>query len=385
MQVTDFNQDMRNHLVSLGGQGWAFVPPPLPPDWRPGPATLMRLSEADQAVGRLAGSGQTMANPHLLIRPFARKEAVLSSKIEGTRSEYEDAVLFELEPSKSQAPDANEVQNYIDAMSHGLARLGELPLTRRLFCEIHEKLLASGRGQHRSPGHFRRNQVWIGAEGLGIESARFVPPPVPEMKRAFDRLERFLNEPPQLPLLIRLALVHYQIEAIHPFEDGNGRIGRLLITLMLCKEGVLPLPLLYLSAYFEKHRQEYYDLLLAVSREEAWDRWVAFFLDGVVTQANDGIQRSIKLGELRDSYHRKLHGTRSTSLLLRLVDRLFERPATSAPVAAGFLEVTHTSSMKYLRQLEALGIVVEVTGAPRDKVFVAREIIRTTTAPLDTL
>lgn len=385
MQHSDFTELAAKNTVSLGSQGVAFVPPPLPPDWQPGPEILLLLSQADQAVGRLAGSGQTMANPHLLIRPYARREAVLSSRIEGTRSEYEDAVLYEVEPSRSQAPDADEVKNYIDALAYGLSRVTDLPLSRRLFCEMHERLLASGRGQNRSPGALRRNQVWIGAEGMPIDGARYVPPPVPQMKRCFDQLEKYLNQPPRLPALIRLALVHYQIEAIHPFEDGNGRIGRLLIVLMLCKEGILPQPLLYLSAYFEKNRQTYYDLLLAVSTRNAWNEWVSFFLTGVITQANDGIERATKLATLRDQYHAALHGVRSSSLLLQLVDKLFEQPATTAPIASAFLGVTHTSAMKYLRILEAHGIATEVTGSPRDKMFVAKDIIRTTNASLETL
>ncbi len=385
MQLSDFSKLASKNAVSLGSQGYAFVPPALPPDWQPGPEILLLLSQADQAVGRLAGSGQTMANPHLLIRPYARREAVLSSRIEGTRSEYEDAVLFEVEPSQTKAPDAHEVQNYIDALEYGLSRVHDLPLSRRLLCEMHQRLLASGRGQNRSPGQFRRNQVWIGAEGMAINAARYVPPPVPQMNRCFDQLEHYLNAPPRLPMLIRLALVHYQIEAIHPFEDGNGRIGRLLIVLMLCKEGVLPLPLLYLSAYFEQNRQAYYDLLLAVSTRNAWDEWVSYFLTGVISQANDGIQRASKLATLRDQYHATLHGVRSSSLLLRLVDKLFEQPATTAPIAAAFLGVTHTSAMKYLRVLENHGIAVEITGNPRDKMFVAKDIIRTTNAPLESL
>lgn len=385
MQLSDFTELASKNAVSLGSQSVAFVPPALPPDWLPGPEILLLLSQADQAVGRLAGSGQTMANPHLLIRPYARREAVLSSRIEGTQSEYEDAVLFEVEPSQSKAPDANEVKNYIDALEYGLSRVNDLPLSRRLFCEMHERLLASGRGQNRSPGQFRRNQVWIGAEGMAIDAARYVPPPIPQMKRCFDQLEKYLNDKPRLPTLIRLALVHYQIEAIHPFEDGNGRIGRLLIVLMLCKDGILPLPLLYLSAYFEKNRQTYYDLLLAVSTRNAWDEWVSFFLTGVITQANDGIQRATKLATLRDQYHATLHGVRSSSLLLQLVDRLFEQPAITAPIASDFLSVSHTSAMKYLRILESHGIAVEVTGNTRDKMFVAREIIRTTNAPIESL
>jgi len=240
MQISDFTDVTKENAVSLGAEGWAFVPPPLPPAWVPDADMLLLLSDAAIAVGRLAGLGQVIPNPNLLIRPYARREAVLSSKIEGTRSEYEDAVLFEVDSAEAKSGDADEVNNYIKAMDHGLARLNDLPLSRRLICEIHTQLLASGRGQYRAPGQFRKNQVWIGPEGMGIQNATYIPPPVPEMEQAFAELETFLNQPATLPVLVRLAIVHYQIEAIHPFEDGNGRIGRLLIILMLCKESVLP-------------------------------------------------------------------------------------------------------------------------------------------------
>lgn len=384
MQISDFNGLNKNNLVPIGAQGVAFVPPGLPPASLT-VDDLVLLSQADQGIGRLSGLGQTLPNPHLLIRPYARREAVLSSKIEGTQSDYEDAVLFELEPSKSKAPDADEIRNYIAAMDHGIERLKELPLCRRLICEAHEKLLASGRGQNRSPGRFRQNQVWIGSEGMPIEDARYVPPPTPQMEHAFDQLELFLNNPPPLPLLVRMAMVHYQIEAIHPFEDGNGRIGRMLIVLMLCAEGVLPQPLLYLSAYFEKYRQEYYDRLLRVSTHGDWSGWIAFFLKGIISQSADAIERSSQLTKLREKYHMDLHGIRASSLLLQLTDRLFEQPATMGTLVKDYLGVTHTTAMTYLRTLVERGVVVEVTGGERDKIFVAKEIIRITNAPLETI
>ncbi|MEM1353372.1 MAG: Fic family protein [Planctomycetota bacterium] len=361
------------------------MPPPLPPGWEPDRETTLLLSQADMAVGRLSGLGQVIPNPHLLIRPYARREAVLSSKIEGTRSEYEDAVLFEIDPDGSKTGDADEVDNYIKAMDHGLACLDRLPLSGRLIREIHARLLASGRGQHRGPGRFRSNQVWIGPEGMGIEGATYVPPPVPQMKEAFDELERFLNQPTALPILIRLAMVHYQIEAIHPFEDGNGRIGRLLIVFMLCKEQVLTQPLLYLSAYFEKHRQTYYGLLLEVSTQGAWNDWIVFFLRGIIAQSNDAITRAIKLTELRDQYHRALHDAGVTSTIHQLVDQLFERPATRANLIAADFGVKHQTAMKYLRILEGHNMVEEITGRSRDMVFMARGVVHTTNAPLESL
>jgi len=385
MQKSDFSKLTSKNTVPLGRTGCAYVPSPLPPDWEPDRETLLLLSEADMAVGRLSGLGQVIPNPHLLIRPYARREAVLSSKIEGTRSEYEDAVLFEIDPNESKSGDADEVNNYIKAMDHGLARLDTLPFSGRLIREIHTRLLATGRGRHRAPGAFRRNQVWIGSEGMGIEDATYVPPPVPQMTEAFNQLEQFINQPPSLPILVRLAMVHYQIEAIHPFEDGNGRIGRLLIVFMLCKEQVLSQPLLYLSAYFEKHRQSYYRLLLEVSTKGAWDEWIAFFLAGVIAQSNDAIMRAKKLTQLRDQYHQTLHETRATAAVHQLIDQLFERPATRATLIASELQVKHQTAMKYLRILEGQGIVEEITGRTRDMVFMARGIVKTTNAPIETL
>lgn len=376
---------MSKNTVPLGGGGCAYVPPPLPPDWEPDRDTTLLLSQADMSVGRLSGLGQVLPNPHLLIRPYARREAVLSSKIEGTRSEYEDAVLFEIAPDESKSGDADEVNNYIKAMDRGLARLDSLPFSGRLIREIHTHLLASGRGQHRSPGRFRRNQVWIGPQGMGIEDATYVPPPVPQMTEAFSALERFLNRPAALPVLVRLAMVHYQIEAIHPFEDGNGRIGRLLIVFMLCKEQVLTQPLLYLSAYFEKHRQTYYRLLLEVSTQGAWMDWIAFFLRGVIAQSNDAITRAIKLTALRDQYHQTLHDAKAPATIHQLIDQLFERPATRATLIATELGVKHQTAMKYLRLLERQGIVEEITGRSRDMVFMARGIVRATNAPIESL
>ena len=385
MQRSDFTALTSKHAIPIGDGGYAFVPPPLPPDWVPNQEMMLLLSSADIAVGRLAGLGQTLANPHLLIRPFVRREAVLSSKIEGTQSEYEDAVLFEVEPSKAKSPDADEVNNYILALDYGLAHIKKLPLSRRLLCAIHKQLLASGRGLNRSPGQFRKNQVWIGPQGMGIKDATYVPPPVPEMTRAFNQLERFLNQDPTLPILIRLALVHYQIEAIHPFEDGNGRIGRLLIILMLCNEGVLPQPLLYLSAYFEQNRQQYYRLLLETSTQGRWDAWISFFLKGVISQADDAIARASKLSQLREQYHQALHASDTPARVHQMVDQLFERPATMATQVASELDVTHKSAMKYLRILCVHGIIEEITGKTRDKVFVAHRIIHVTQAPIESL
>ena len=229
-------------------------------------------------MSELAGAARTLPNPHLLIGPFIRREAVLSGRIEGTQASLSDLFFFEASGAADPAvPDVREVSNYVKALEHGLARLDALPISLRLIREIHAKLMEGVRGEHLTPGEFRRSQNWIGAPGCTLMEAIFVPPPEEEMMECLGELEKYLHEPSALLPLVRLALVHYQFETIRPFLDGNGRIGRLLITLLLCAEGLLSEPLLYLSAYFERHRQDYYRCLLDVSHAGQWSHWISFF------------------------------------------------------------------------------------------------------------
>jgi len=255
----DFHKSSPGRVLRIPAGYWACVPNPLPPTlpWTPELVTV--LSEADRALGELAGLGRSLPNPHLLIRPLVRREAVLSSRIEGTQASLSDLYAYEAAqlPLFEPPSDVREVYNCVHALEYGLERLRTLPLSLRLIREIHAQLMEGVRGEHQTPGEFRRSQNWVGPPGCTLNETTFVPPPLAEMHKALDAFERFLYAPSSLPPLVRLGLIHYQFEATHPFLDGNGRIGRLLITLLLCAWNLMPEPLLYMSAYFEAHCQTY--------------------------------------------------------------------------------------------------------------------------------
>jgi len=341
------------------------------------------LSEADRALGRLDGVGRRLPNPHLLIGPFVRREAVLSSRIEGTQAQLSDLYLFDVSPTvEPKVPDVREVANYVLALEQGLRRLADLPLSLRLIRELHEQLMAGARGEGRAPGEFRRTQNWIGPPDSGPGEATFMPPPPPAMEEALGAFETYLHSSGDLPPLIQLALIHYQFEAIHPFLDGNGRIGRLLITLWLCNRGLLCQPLLYLSAYFEQHRSEYYRLLLEVSQKGHWVRWATFFLVGVAQQAADAIERANRLLALRDEFHSRLQTVRGSVLAFRLVDELFNRPYANTRLVSRLLEVTHPGAQGILDRLVEANILCEITQKKRNRIYVAEEIMDAIEGPL---
>jgi Fic family protein len=358
---------------------WAFSPNPLPPELEPTWDLARRISLADRALSELAGIARTLPNPHLLIGPFVRREAVLSSRIEGTQASLSDLFVFEASGvANPRTPDVKEVANYVDALEHGLKRLAELPISLRLIREMHARLMSGifgVRGEHLTPGEFRRSQNWIGPPGCALADATYVPPPEAEMKVALSELEKYLHTTSPLPPLVRMALVHYQFEAIHPFLDGNGRIGRLLITLLLCAEGLLPQPLLYLSAFFERHRPDYYRLLLAVSQEGRWVDWVSFFLDGVAQQSQDAIKRSSRLLDLWQTYRERLQSERSSPLALRMVDVLFSYPVVTLAGTTRLLGVTPRAAQNNIDKLIAEGILRETTGRQRNRVYASRRII----------
>jgi len=363
--------------ITSPAEGWAYVPALLPPEMRWDEELLGLLSAADRAVGRLAGAGATLPNPHLLIGPFRRREAILSSRIEGTQADASDLVLFEVEPrSSSRHPDALEVHNYVRALDLGLKELQSLPLCLRLIRRLHATLMEGVRGGSMDPGEFRRVQNWIAPAGHGLESATFVPPPPEAAKASLEDLERFMNTSSSLPALVRLAMIHYQFESIHPFLDGNGRVGRLLITLQLCAEGVLPQPLLYLSAFFEQHRQDYYDHLMGVSTHGAWEKWIGFFLRGVASVALDAVDRADRLLRLRHEFHARVHAARASALLLKLCDHLFENPAITTKSARALLDITPRAVQNNVDRLVDAGVLTEVTGRRRGRVWIAQEIIR---------
>jgi Fic family protein len=371
---SDFAPDAPGSLVDIGGGFVAFVPEPLPPRFEWTSSLVQALSSADRAVGQLAGVGRTLANPHLLIRPFLQKEAVLSSRIEGTRASLTDLLLFDIEPPLApESGDAREVRNYVVALEHGLKRLDALPVGTRLICELHQILLDGVRGEG-GGGELRRLQVHIG-KSQRMADATFIPAPANEIPRLLGDLEKFIHSDNDIPELLRLALVHYQFEAIHPFHDGNGRIGRLLISLLLANDQILPQPLLYLSAFFERRRTEYYDRLRDVSIRGSWNEWFLYFLEAVREQSLDAIRTANRLSDLREAFHTRLQTSRVTGLRHKLVDALFNTPALTIPQAARMCGVTYRSAQQNVERLVDARILREVTGQKRSRVFIADEII----------
>lgn len=373
--------------VMLVGQGdasyHAFVPHPLPPDLPLDTALVRTLSDADRALGELAGLGRTISNPNLLIRPFIHREAVLSSRIEGTRADLTDLYAYEagqLALSGVQRPppesDVHEVLNYVHALEYGLQRLVTLPVSLRLLRELHERLMTGVRGNSATPGEFRRSQNWIGRPGSTLNDAEFVPPPVPEMQDALYELEKYFHQECPYPPLVRIGMIHYQFESIQPFLDGNGRIGRLLISLLLVHWELLPLPLLYLSAFFERQRQDYYALLLAVGKRSAWREWLVFFLRGVQEQARDAVARAKRLQDLQLEWRQRLQATpRTSALLLQLVDELFQTPALTVPQVQKLLNVTYRAANQMVARLVHENILHPVPGQSRNRQFLAQRIV----------
>lgn len=377
MDQAEFGSDAPGRVVRVPDGYHAFVPDRLPPNLRWTCELAKAQSDADFALGRLAGVAQTLPNAQLVIGPFLRREAVASSRIEGTQASLSDLVLFEVAPGVGSPPDdVREVANYVRALEFARERTKELPLSLRLIRETHGRLLDGVRGASHQPGEFRSVQNWIGRPGTRPAEARYVPPPPSEMRGCLEEFERFLQADSSLPALVRLALMHYQFEAIHPFEDGNGRIGRLLIPLLLCAEGIVPQPLLYLSAYFDQHRRAYYDHLLAVSQRGAWEEWIGYFLRGVTEQAMDGIARANRLLALREEFKERCHAGRCPATTLRLVDELFRSPAVTLAKAGELLGVTPRAAQGNIDKLVQLGVLREVTGQQRNRAYVAEELVQ---------
>ena len=356
-------------------QGYtAYIPAPLPPriDWT---TNLIRsLSDADRAIGWLAGEGGRLPNPHLLMRPFVRREAVLSSRIEGTQATLGELLAAEAGAVVDRSPDdLREVANYVVALEHGIARLKKLPLSLRLIRELHEKLMAGVRGGHATPGEFRRSQNWIGSAGCTLTNATYVPPPSSELMICLSEWEKFLHDG-TLPALIQIALLHYQFEAIHPFLDGNGRVGRLLITLFLVERKILPTPLLYLSAFFEATGREYYDRLLAISERGEWESWLEYFLNGVARQSEDALGRAERINRKLGEWRHAAAGS-SSKIPVRIIDMLAANPYLTIKKAADQLKVAFTTAQRAIERLEELSIVTETSKAKRDRVYCAKTIL----------
>ena len=379
MKRSDFSNNAPGKLVTTLQGYLAFIPAPLPPDLLWSNQLLAALSKADRSLARLAEVGLAFPMSHVLVRPFVRKEAVLSSQIEGTLTSFEALLSYEAGQLSlfGNFEDAREVHNYVLAMDYGLERMETLPLSMRLIREIHRTLMQGVRGEWMTPGEVRHSQNLIGRPGATLEQARYVPPPVNKMHDCLSDLERFIHQDSDLPPLLRIGLIHYQFEAIHPFLDGNGRIGRLLITFLLVAWGLLSQPLLYLSNFIEANRQEYYDRLLGVSQQAAWETWLLFFFEGVRSQAEDASQRISRLQKLRLTYHEMFAADRSRLKLQRMLDYLIGTPITSIPQAQASLQMgSYTTIQRYIDKLSALGIIREVTGKSRNRIYRADHIIK---------
>ncbi len=353
----------------------AFVPPPLPPILNFDANLVGRLSAADRALGELAGVGRTLPSPHPFTRALLRREAVLSSRIEGTQATLSDLVLFEIERPTIPFGDVHEVANYVTAMDYLLDPQRTTPVSLWLLREGHRILLTGVRGENVMPGQYRDTQNWLGSAGAGIDHASYVPPPVELLPDCLDAFERYLHDKRALPPLVEIACLHYQFEAIHPFKDGNGRVGRLLIALLLVKWGLLPGPMLDLSGYIERRRQEYYARLHAISTHGDWAGWIAFFLEAVAVQARDVLRRAQALQQLRDDYRTRVTGVRSSSLLPQLVDALFAAPALTINAARQLLGVSHRAATIHITKLVEAGLLVEISASGRIRRFIAREIL----------
>ena len=372
MDADDFRDSPRGRLVPATDGALAFVPHALPSAVPLASGVVNLLVEASDAVARLDGVGETLPNPDLLIAPFLRREAVLSSRIEGTQASVSD--VYEAEATGAPRGDAQEVVNYVRAARRGVERLGELPICVRLARELHAVLLDGVRGQETRLGEVRDVQVWIGSPGSTIRDARFVPPPPDLLADLLAGWEAFVHDEAPLPVLVRCALMHYQFEAIHPFRDGNGRIGRLLIPLLLMEREVLGSPLLYLSAWFERRRQDYYDGLYAVSATGDWEPWLRFFLEGVREQAADAVARARKLRDLHEDYRRRLQEIGASGNALQLAEELFTSPVITRRLAAERLGVTSAGARIIVTRLEEAGILYAFRNT-RPHLFVARELL----------
>jgi len=358
----------------------AFIPAPLPPNppVRFTEELQVLLSQADRALGRLDGSIQTLPNPDLFVLMYIRKEAVLSSQIEGTQSSLQDLLAAEAKIfSPNQPRDVDEVVNYVSAMNLGLERLKELPISTRLIREIHAELLQGVRGSRFSPGELRTSQNWIGPAGCTLNEATFVPPPHHEVPQKLAELETFLHTDTKLPLLIKIGLVHAQFETIHPFLDGNGRVGRLLITFLLCERKVLQKPVLYLSWFFKRHRQRYYEELQSVRTNGAWEQWLAFFLRGIVEvsgQATDTARRILALREEHRHIVTENFG-RATSNGHRVLEHLYERPIISVSNVQGLIGTTYAAANGMVARMVESGILQEYTGRARNRRFMHQSYV----------
>ena len=350
----------------------AFIPNSLPPEphLRLDDELVTLLSDADQALGRLDGVADTLPDPNIFVQMYVRKEAVLSSQIEGTQASLSDVLEYEAEIDHRRFPsDVLETLNYVKALNAGLERLNELPLCNRLLREIHGILMQGVRGQEKSPGQFRETQNWIGPPGSNLNNATYVPPPADEMFRAMGDLENYLNSELTMPVLLKCGLAHGQFEMIHPFLDGNGRLGRLLITFLLCQQEVLKRPLLYLSAYFKEHQDEYYARLYAISNEGDWEGWLKYFLKGVGQVSREATDTARAILAMREEHRQIVQQEVAGRNGLPLLDYLCQNPVVMVASIERYLGVSYVTANNLAHAFEDLGILEEITQRPRSKIY----------------
>lgn len=372
------NQNRSGRYITQIAGYKAFIPKPLPPDppIQLDDEMLQLLSQADIALGRLDGASEILPNSDLFVAMYVSKEALLSSQIEGTQASLIDVLAFESEAAEPENPqDIEEVINYINALNYGLQRLDTLPLSLRLIREIHAKLLAGVRGAERNPGEFRTSQNWIGHHGCSIETAKFVPPPTADMHTTLNDIEFFLHSNDPIPILLKVGLVHAQFETAHPFLDGNGRMGRLLITFILCQQGILRKPLLYLSHFFKLNKLEYYDYLQKVRDEGDWESWLKFFLRGVYDVAQEATITARNIVQLRE-HHRNVIAKnfhRSAGPAYKLLEYLYKRPIITIKGAAEVTNQTFANANKLVMKFQEYGILREMTQQQRFRRFMYTE------------
>lgn len=379
MIPSEFTSESPGEMVRIasrtGQPGWAFVPNLLPPMIQFDRDIAYAAERAALALGNLNGSGRMLPNPTLLLQPFVNREALASSRIEGTRAEFDQLVLLEAsEDGDVSDPDIQEVTNYIKALYTGWHKPEERSFSPGFLMELHQQLLAGVRGSTKSPGALRTVQVIIGSRNDDLQRARFVPPPPEMVRELLDDLCRYIEAASDTPFLVRLAIIHYQFEAIHPFMDGNGRLGRLLMPLILGTWGTLDIPLLYLSEYFEDHRDDYIDALYAVSQRGAWNEWILFTLSAIEQQANDAVIRCQQLLGLQEELRLRYQAGRSVSVM-QIIDSLFARPALNVKQAAAYAQITPAAAGKIIDTLVRDGVLEEVTGQKRNRLFLARGIM----------
>ncbi len=357
------------------GEYLSFIPEKLPPKIEYNQELVLALSKADSMLSKLSGAGLLLPNPNLLIIPYLKKEALSSSRIEGTRISLSDYFLTEAKGIEKEDIDATEVGNYLKSMNYALKEIEKNPITINLIKEMHKILMRGVRGGDLFPGNFRTIPNWIGPRNTKIQEATFVPPPHEKVKQLVGEMVDYLNKNDGVPLLIKCALMHYQFETIHPFGDGNGRIGRSLITLYLCKKNKISKPLLYASDYFEKHRREYYELLLNTNKTGKFEDWIKFFLEGIRVQSEDALDRTIRIQDLRERYQEKTKNHRQAINLLNVIDLLFMNPFIKINQIANNLNITYPTAKKAVQNLIKLEILKLVGTGGRNKLFVAHEIL----------